>query len=369
MRAAAVGAFGRRLGPGRVVVLEGLAQKALFATAVGASTPSSGTGDRNVDIFDRLLKGRQRDRAAPLTRLDDPLQSEVTARVLDRLEVQAAVYHAVTVQTLTLVLQDITRKFPTVLNLGGAGAHVRQQLRNRAGVETLLHVDLSLAMLERSAQLTPADESLHCVNIVADEELLPIKERSVDCVVSVLGLHWVNDLPGAMTQCRRALKPDGLFLAAMLGGETLRELRIACAVAEQEREGGVSARVSPLAQVRDAGNLLVRAGLALPAVDTDTITVWYPNAISVVEHLRRMAEGNCVRTRRQVLSRDTALATAAAYQAMFGDENGYVPATYEVIYMAGWSPHDSQQKPKRRGSATVSMEDLQSMIERDSSSK
>ena len=148
---------------------------------------------------------------------------------------------------------------------------------------------------------------------------------------------------GVMSQCRRALRPDGLFLAAMLGGGTLQELRIACSLAQQEREGGVSPRVSPLAQVRDAGNLLTRAGLAIPTVDVDEIEVFYPDAAALVGHLRRMGESNALRQRRHALPRDTALAAAAAYAALFGGEEeeegregggGGVPASYQVG--VGW---------------------------------
>lgn len=145
-----------------------------------------------------------------------------------------------------------------------------------------------------------------------------------------------------MAQCRFALRPDGLFLGAMLGGSTLQELRIACTVAQQEREGGVSPRTSPLAQVRDAGNLLTRAGLTIPTVDVDEIAVNYSDVLGLVSHLRRMGEGNGLLQRREALPRDTALAAAAAYTALFGEEVEHegrsmnsVPATFEIVYMTG----------------------------------
>jgi NADH dehydrogenase [ubiquinone] 1 alpha subcomplex assembly factor 5 len=173
-----------------------------------------------------------------------------------------------------------------------------------------------------------------------------------------------------MAQCRFALRPDGLFLGAMLGGTTLQELRIACTLAQQERLGGVSPRVSPLAQVRDAGNLLTRAGLAIPTVDVDEIEVRYRDPLGLVSHLRRMGEGSGLRQRREGLPRDAALAAAALYQATFagrgggggeeieGAEEGGVPATFQVIYMTGWAPDPSQAGAARRGSATVSLADL-----------
>ncbi|KAK9823525.1 hypothetical protein WJX72_003397 [[Myrmecia] bisecta] len=306
-------------------------------------TPSG--GGAQLEIFDRDLKRIHRDRAARQMRKDDPLQVQVAECLLDRLE-------------------DCKRSFHTAVILGGAGECVARRLAaGRAGIKEVIHIDSSAAMLERAAARAEAHKAAgidwpetHYVQ--ADEEYLPLQEHSADVIISCLGLHWVNDLPGAMTQCRRALKPDGLFLAAMFGGETLQELRIACTLAEQEHEGGVSPRVSPLAQVRDAGNLLTRAGFNIPSVDADDVTVHYRGAQELVEHLRTIGESNAVQQRRLTYRRRTAEAMYATYQSMFGSQDGSVPATYEVIYMTGWSPHESQQQPARRGSQTASFEDL-----------
>ena len=172
-----------------------------------------------------------------------------------------------------------------------------------------------------------------------------------------------------MAQCRFALRPDGLFLGAMLGGSTLQELRIACTVAQQEREGGVSPRTSPLAQVRDAGNLLTRAGLAIPTVDVDEIAVTYSDVLGLISHLRRMGEGNALLQRRENLSRDTALASAAAYMSLFGEEMDtgesrveIIPASFEIVYMTGWAPDPKQARAAKRGSATVSFQELSSAM-------
>ena len=171
-----------------------------------------------------------------------------------------------------------------------------------------------------------------------------------------------------MAQCRFALRPDGLFLGAMLGGSTIEELRIACSIAQQEREGGVSPRTSPLAQVRDAGNLLTRAGLALPTVDVDEISVHYrDDVLGLIHHLRRMGEGNSLLQRREALPRDTALATAAVYSTLFqqegveneaGERVECVSATYQIVFMTGWAPDPKQPKAAKRGSATVSFQEL-----------
>ncbi|KAG0492226.1 hypothetical protein HPP92_005624 [Vanilla planifolia] len=228
------------------------------------------------------------------------------------------------------------------------------------GIEKLIMMDMSLDMVKhlKDTEQNYIENKLETLYMVGDEEFLPLKENSLDLVVSSLGLHWTNDLPGAMIQCRLALKPDGLFLAAILGGETLKELRIACTIAQLEREGGISPRMSPLAQVRDAGNLLTRAGFALPGVDVEQYTVRYDSALELIEHLRTMGETNALLQRSNLLKRDTALATAAVYESMFAADDGKIPATFQVMYMTGWKEHPSQQKAKSRGSGTISFEDI-----------
>ncbi len=196
------------------------------------------------------------------------------------------------------------------------------------------------------------------LRLAADEEALPFGEATFDLVTSLLSLHWVNDLPGALAQIRLALKPDRLFLAAMLGGETLKELRQALAEAEIAVEGGLSPRVSPFAGVRDAGGLLQRAGFALPVVDTETLTVVYSDPLKLIADLRAMGETNAINERRRSLTRRATLLEAAdRYRKAFADAEGRVPATFQVIYLTGWSPHDSQPKPLRRGSAKASLAD------------
>ncbi|KAG8633589.1 hypothetical protein MANES_18G119700v8 [Manihot esculenta] len=260
-------------------------------------------------------------------------------------------------------LEDCKRTFPTALCMGGSLEAIKRLLCGRGSIEKLIMMDMSYDMLKLCEDAKEdANKNIETSFIVGDEEYLPIKESSLDLVISCLGLHWTNDLPGAMIQSRLALKPDGLFLAAILGGETLKELRIACTVAQMEREGGISPLVSPLAQVRDAGNLLTRAGFTLPGVDVDEYVVKYRSALELIDHLRAMGETNALLQRNTILKRETALAAAAIYDSMFAAEDGTIPATFQVIYMTGWREHPSQQKAKRRGSATISFKDIQNQF-------
>lgn len=187
-------------------------------------------------------------------------------------------------------------------------------------------------------------------------EALPFAPQSLDLVVSALALQFVNDLPGVFAQVRRMLRPDGLFLAAMTGGDTLTELRQAFAAAEAELEGGVSPHVAPTADLRDIGALLQRAGFALPVTDIDRVVVRYGSAFALMADLRAMGAGNVLVERRRVpLRRATLLRMAHVYAERFADPDGRVRATFEVIWLSGWAPHSSQQQPLKPGSATASL--------------
>ena len=275
-----------------------------------------------MNVFDRGIIRLRRDRAAARLDQHDFLLREVGERLADRLD-------------------DIRRTFPLALDLGCHSGQLARLIGDHGGIETLIGCDLSLAMAAIASP--PA--------VVADEEFLPFGNGAFDAILSLLSLHWVNDLPGALRQIRMALKPDGLFLAAMLGGDTLKELRSALMHAESATEGGVSPRVSPFADVRDAGGLLQRAGFALPVVDTETIEVRYPDPLKLMADLKGMGESNAVRHRRKAASRRATLLNAAArYAAMFGDDSG-VPATFQILYLTAWAPDPSQQQPLRPGSA------------------
>jgi len=261
-------------------------------------------------IFNRRTVRRHRDRAAAEFEHHNFLHRDVGERLADRLD-------------------DIRRSFPQALDLGCHDGQLDRLLNGRGGIETLFRCDLSQQMARRAGSLA----------VTADEEFLPFAPASFDLVLSNLSLHWVNDLPGALAQIRRTLKPGGLLLAAMLGGDTLKELRHALAGAEIALEGGLSPRVSPFADVRDAGDLLARAGLIGAVADSETITVSYGNPMALLADLRGMGETNAViESRKGFTSRATIMRAMTDYQEIFVDDDGRLPATFQVIYLTGWVP-------------------------------
>jgi len=192
---------------------------------------------------------------------------------------------------------------------------------------------------------------------------LPVADGSADLVVSLMTLHWANDLPGALAQIRRALKPDGLFLGTLLGAGTLRELRAVLTEAELTERGGAQARVSPFADGYDGAALLQRAGFALPVSDVDRLTVTYPDLSALVRDLRGMGETNVLAGAIRPLSRSILLRAAGLYAERHGDVDGRIPATFEIVNLAGWAPHASQPKPLARGSARTRLADALGVVE------
>ncbi len=274
-------------------------------------------------VFDRHAVRRHRARAADGLSAHDFLLCNVAERLTDR-------------------LQDISRTFPHALDLGCHTGQMGRVLGRHGGIETLIQCDLAPEMARRAGGYA----------IAADEEALPFAPESFDLVLSNLSLHWVNDLPGCLLQIRQTLKPDGLFLAAMFGGGTLVELRNCLMEAESEIAGGVSPRISPFPDLRDAAGLLQRAGFTLPVADRDTITVTYENAFRLFADLRGMGEGNAIRERQSNFTgRAVFLKAAERYQSNHAAPDGRIDATFNVIFLHGWAPHPSQQKPLRPGSA------------------
>lgn len=285
-------------------------------------------------IFHRRAVRQHWDRAAALLSDHDFLLREVADRLADR-------------------LYDINRPFDRGLELGARNGILRHALAAGGRINSLVESTASPLRLRETEAA-----------VIADEEFLPFASGSLELLISNLALHWINDLPGTLIQIRRALKADGFFLASMFGGDTLTELRHALIDGETAATGGVSPRVSPFAELSDAAGLLQRAGFALPVADSDTITVTYPDAFTLMRDLRGMGETNAVAARvRGFTQRSVLFEAAARYTALYADSDGRIPATFQIIYLAGWAPHETQQKPLRRGSATASLADALDGVE------
>src|SRR6185312_10250133 len=276
------------------------------------------------DIFDRrLLRVRQRRarQLKPATFLLDRVAADLGER-----------------------LSAVLRKFDLAVDLGTPSDAVRRMMAANSNIGTVV-----------AAGLAGGEDGLR---IAADEEALPFADGSLDLVVSALALQFVNDLPGALIQIRRALKPDGLLLAAIVGGESLTELRSAFAAAESEVERGISPRVAPFADIRELGGLLQRAGFALPVVDSERVTVRYDSALALMRDLRRMGATNILHERqRQPLRRATFARMTEIYAERFSDPDGRIRSTFEILWLSGWVPHESQQKPLKPGSAAQRLAD------------
>ncbi|MCC6949653.1 MAG: methyltransferase domain-containing protein [Bradyrhizobiaceae bacterium] len=251
-------------------------------------------------------------------------------------------------EDLTERLQTVTRTFELGLDVGTPGEALRRVLAASARVERLIACEPLAAM--RDLALGP--------RVAADEEALPFADGAFDLVVSALALHWVNDLPGALVQIRRALRPDGLLLAVLAGGETLTELRQSFAAAEAELEGGASPRVAPFVEVRALGSLLQRAGFALPVTDVDRLTVRYSGMDALLRDLRAMGATNALVERRKTpLRRETLGRAAAIYAERFADPDGRLRATFDLLSISAWAPAATQQQPLRPGSARMRLAD------------
>jgi NADH dehydrogenase [ubiquinone] 1 alpha subcomplex assembly factor 5 len=311
--------------------------------------------------FDRSIKLLQREGAARThkvwkddeSRVDyDYFRNEVARRLIDRLD-------------------DIKREdgFPLALEIGsGAGIVHRMICSDVAlhgsggigGVRKLVQMDSSDAMLHRDENLLiNGADRCGTYRMVKDEEgKLSFPDGTFDLVISSFALHWVNKLPALFSEIKRVLKPDGCFMFAMIGGTTLPELRASFVMGEVEREGGVSPHVGPFVDVSDVGSLLTSAGFNLPTIDVDTIKIAFPNAMVLMEHLQRMGESNACVNRRLRVASDTILATSCIYDELYQveledkNDDACIEASVQVIYAIGWSPHDSQQRPSQRGSAT-----------------
>ncbi|MTI18263.1 methyltransferase domain-containing protein [Rhodobacteraceae bacterium RKSG542] len=242
-------------------------------------------------------------------------------------------------------LSLVTRQFDTGVDLGGHSGLVTEVLQASGKVTNTIRADV-----------LAADNASGTPDLVCDDGALPFADQSIDLLVSTLQLHLLDDLPGSLVQIRRALKPDGLFLAGLFGSGTLKELRDSLLAAEMKLSGGVSPRVAPFADLRDMGALLQRAGFALPVVDSETITVRYDTLFDLMRDLQAMGAANPLSDRKKTLTSKTMLLEAAKHYAEnFSDDDGRIRATFSFIWLSGWAPHESQQKPLRPGSAKTSL--------------
>ncbi|TFY79567.1 hypothetical protein EWM64_g4446 [Hericium alpestre] len=294
-----------------------------------ASVSSTSTINPNTvgpfQVFDRNAKRMQKDRAATRdggdrSRTVDYIRDEVADRLMER-------------------FLDIKRKFGTILDLGSGPGHFTKLLEKG-----------------QAEQVTMVDMSVPVKRLSFDEEQLleHIPRNSQDAIVSCLNLHWVNDLPGVLVQIKEALKPDGVFIGALFGGDTLFELRTALQLAQVEREGGISPHVSPMADPRDMSNLMGRAGFTLLTVDVDEVIAGYPTMWELMKDLQDMGESNAVVGRRPHIHRDTLAAASAIYKELHGKEDGTIPATFQI----GWKPAPTQPKPLERGTGKTKLQDV-----------
>ncbi|QPC75310.1 hypothetical protein HYE68_006062 [Fusarium pseudograminearum] len=315
-------------------------------------------GAPRFQVFNRRTKWLQKERAgmnAEESRETDYLKDEVAIRLSER-------------------LLDIKRHFPRVLDLGANSCNIARALVREnpdpdsnapqtaplsTRIDELVAADSSYSLLHRDADHEFNKKLNITRKVVDDEETIPFGPASFDLVLSSLSLHWINDLPGILTQINNVLKPDAPFIGAMLGGDTLFELRTSLQLAESERRGGMSPRVSPLADVKDLGGLLQKAGFKMLTVDIDDIIVDYPDMFTLMQDLQAMGEGNAVIGREMgPIQRDVLLAADAIYRELHGNPDGTIPATFRVLYMIGWREGENQPQPLARGSGDINLKDV-----------
>ena len=281
-------------------------------------------------LFDRVRLARNRDRAA--ARFDEYafLKARVSSDLIER-------------------LFDTSHTFSRALDLGTHTGELAALLQRSGKATDVLATDVSAGMVAVA-------EARGLNAEVRDEETLGLSPGTVDLVMSALSLHWVNDLPGTLIQIRQALKPDGLFLAAMFGAGTLKELRQCLLQAETDLTGGVSPRLSPLPTLADMAGLLQRAGFALPVADRETVTVRYDTMFALLRDMKGMGErASFVAGTTRPLSRQVLMRAAQLYNQSFADADGRIRASFEIVYLSGWAPAPTQPKPLKPGSAKVSL--------------
>ncbi|KAI6184756.1 Methyltransf-11 domain-containing protein [Aphelenchoides bicaudatus] len=303
---------------------------------------SSSTIPGNVQVFDRELKRRQRNWAVNSVDFDKAqyLREECGYRIADR-------------------VFDLTKFNDVCVDLGcGTGYIAPHLIKENVGV--LIQCDMSEGMIRKAKETANSEFTVE--SIVADEELVPFRNESVDLVLSSLSAHWINDLPGWFRRCLQILKPDGAMIGSLLASDTMHELRVSLQLAEMERLGGLGSHISPFVQPQDIGSLMNQAGFGMITLDLDEITIGYPDIFSILYDLQIMGESNATK-RRSALRRDTLIAAQAIYQSMYGKGDDHLPCTFQVLSFIGWRPGPQMPKPAKRGSQTHSLKDLGSFVE------
>ncbi|KAH8670198.1 S-adenosyl-L-methionine-dependent methyltransferase [Tricladium varicosporioides] len=335
-----------------------LPSRIIRQTSISRGYAVQAPGNPTLQIFSRHTKYLQKERAAKdveRSRQVDYLKDEVAIRLSER-------------------LLDINRHFKHVLDLGANSCNIARALTLpdpdldpskstspplTSRISQLTAAESSRALLYRDADL-PFNQDINLTReVLSDEETLPFEANTFDAVLSSLSMHWINDLPSVLAQINYVLKPDAPFIAAMFGGDTLYELRTSLQLADQERRGGVSTHVSPLADVRDMGGLLQKAGFKMLTVDVDDIIVDYPDSFALMQDLQAMGESNAVLGREAgPIQRDVLLANEGIYRELHGNEDGTLPATFRMIYMIGWKEGPNQAQPLPRGSGQINIKDI-----------
>ncbi|KAL7290032.1 hypothetical protein TKK_0015761 [Trichogramma kaykai] len=316
-------------------IRENIQKKVSTSSKVLSSIPNNA-----MDIFDRKTKLLQRERAALATDADvyDYIKDEIGFRLSDR-------------------VFDVKRKFKKALDLGCGRGHLSKHILKES-VEELILADFSPSWLKQAK----TNEGIKVEKKVLDEEHFVLESNSIDFVVSCLSLHWVNDLPGSLKCILNCLKKDGVFMAAIFGGDTLYELRGSMQLGEVERDGGIAPHISPFTEIRDIGSLMTQAGFTMMTIDTDELVIGYPSMFELLWDLKGMGESNAVKNRKLHMNKNTLFAASAIYDELYGkvDKVGkkYIPATFQIIYMIGWKPDESQPKSLRPGSGQISLKDL-----------
>ncbi|CAG8062131.1 unnamed protein product [Penicillium olsonii] len=335
-------------------------RRCAFQTIASRAYASQTPGNPMLEVFNRKIKHLQKDRAAQNveeSRNVDYLKDEVATRLCER-------------------LLDISRNFPHVLDLGANSCNIAKAITNpnldvvgpegnvlrplSGKISKLTCVETSRALLHRDEDMQFNKDIEVQRDIIPDLESLPYAPNSFDAVLSSLSIHWVNDLPALLEQVNTILKPDAPFIAAMFGGDTLYELRGSLQLADMERRGGVSPHISPLADVKDVGSLLTRAGFKMLTVDVEDIVVEFPDTFALMKDLQAMGENNAIMNRDQApLSRDVLLANEAIYRTLHMEEGAPgIPATFRLIFMIGWKEGENQAQPLQRGSGDVNLKDI-----------